>query len=92
MVKFLLVYLAITNMISYFLMYYDKACAKSKQWRVPEKILFQVVLAGGGIGGTLGMFRFRHKTNHIHFRYGFPAIAIMQIALILVACIHCLKS
>ena len=36
---------------------------------------------GGGVGGTLGMFVFHHKTRHWYFRYGFPLIAIAQLAL-----------
>ena len=64
-------------------MYYDKECAKSNQWRIPEKLLFEIALIGGGIGGTLGMFRFRHKTKHTHFRYGFPIIAVVEGFLLL---------
>lgn len=35
----------------------------------------------GGIGGTAGMFFFRHKTKHWYFRIGFPALAVLQVAL-----------
>ena len=38
------------------------------------------VLLGGGVGGILGMKTFRHKTKHWYFRYGFPAILILEIA------------
>ena len=35
---------------------------------------------GGAIGGTLGMYAFRHKTRHWYFALGFPAAALLQIA------------
>lgn len=73
--KFLLIYFIIINLVSFFLMYYDKLCAQSNSWRIPEKLLFQVALLGGGVGGTLGIYKFRHKTKHAKFRYGFPIIA-----------------
>ena len=59
----------------------DKRRAKRGAWRIPEKRLFLWALLGGGVGGTLGMFVFHHKTRHWYFRYGFPLIAIAQLAL-----------
>ena len=76
--KFLLAYVIAVNLIAYYLMFYDKECAKSGQWRVPEKLLFRIAAMGGSIGGTLGMFRFHHKTKHRYFRYGFPIIAVVE--------------
>ena len=35
---------------------------------------------GGGIGGTAGMFFFRHKTRHWYFRFFFPLLAVLQAA------------
>lgn len=49
--------------------------------RIPEKTLFLFTLLGGGIGGTLGMYVFHHKTRHWYFAVFFPLIAIAQIAL-----------
>ena len=48
--------------------------------RIPEKTLFLFVLLGGGIGGTAGMFVFRHKTKHWYFKLGFPAITVLEYA------------
>ncbi len=36
----------------------------------------------GGLGGTLGMNAFRHKTKHWYFKYGFPALLVVQIVLL----------
>lgn len=68
------------NVLAFLLMGIDKQRARRHLWRIPEKTLFLVVLLGGGIGGTLGMFFFRHKTKHWYFRLGFPAIAILEYA------------
>lgn len=76
--KFVLVYLVFVNLLSYFLMYYDKSCAKFGHWRIPERTLWGVAFAGGSMGGMLGMYRFRHKTKHLQFRYGFPIVAVME--------------
>lgn len=68
------------NILAFSLMGIDKRRARRHLWRIPEKTLFLVVLLGGGIGGTLGMFFFRHKTKHWYFRLGFPAISILEYA------------
>lgn len=60
----------------------DKHRAIHKQWRIPEKTLFFLAIIGGGVGATMGMQVFRHKTRHWYFKYGFPLIAIAQLALI----------
>ncbi|MBQ5341076.1 MAG: DUF1294 domain-containing protein, partial [Oscillospiraceae bacterium] len=45
-----------------------------------EKALFLLAAGGGSIGSIAGMFTFRHKTKHLSFRIGFPAILILQCA------------
>ena len=70
----------LVNLLAFLLMYIDKSSAKSGGWRIPEKQLFLAALLGGGVG----MYRFRHKTKHWYFRYGFPALAGLQTAAVLV--------
>ena len=60
----------------------DKLKAKAGAWRVPEKTLFLVTALFGGLGGTLGMYFFRHKTKHWYFKLGFPALLVVQIVLL----------
>lgn len=67
------------NILAYALMGIDKRRAKRHEWRIPEKTLFLFTLLGGGIGGTLGMWHFRHKTQHWYFRFGFPSLALIQV-------------
>ena len=62
----------------------DKRKAVKGAFRIPEATLFIVALIGGSIGSILGMYIFRHKTRHMLFVYGMPAILILQIALFLV--------
>ena len=73
--------LLLVNLNAFLLMRHDKRLAQKGQWRVPEKTLFLAALLMGGVGATFGMKKFRHKTKHLYFRYGFPLIAAVQIAL-----------
>ena len=70
------------NLFSFFLMRHDKQCAKKNRRRVPEKTLFLAAALFGGLGGTAGMFVFRHKTKHWYFRVFFPVLMILQTGII----------
>ena len=76
------VILVVMNLAAFALMGIDKAKAKAGAWRIPEKTLFLVTALFGGLGGTLGMTFFRHKTKHWYFKLGFPALLVVQIALL----------
>jgi uncharacterized membrane protein YsdA (DUF1294 family) len=78
--KYLLIYLLIINAVGFVLMLVDKFKAKKKLWRIPEATLMTVAAIGGSIGSLLGMYTFRHKTKHIKFTLGIPAILAVQIA------------
>jgi len=70
------------NLAAFLLIGYDKHLAQTGQWRIPEKTLFGFVLAGGGLGGCLGMRVFHHKTKKLKFRVGFPLIFIVEYGLL----------
>ena len=72
----------VMNSAAFVLMGIDKAKAKAGAWRIPEKTLFLVTALFGGLGGTLGMNVFRHKTKHWYFKYGFPALLVIQLAVL----------
>ncbi len=76
------VFLLVMNVLAFALMGIDKLKAKAGVWRVPEKTLFLVTALFGGLGGTLGMYFFRHKTKHWYFKFGFPALLVVQIVLL----------
>ena len=71
-------YVFVINMTGFAVMGIDKKRAVRGAWRISEASLFWVALAGGALGCTLGMHRFRHKTRHWYFRYGMPAIFLAQ--------------
>ena len=79
--KYFLLYLLLINAAAFLLMLVDKIKAKKNRWRIPERTLFGSALLGGSIGALLGMYTFRHKTKHLSFTLGMPAILIAQIAL-----------
>ena len=74
--------LLVLNLISFFLMRHDKQCAAKNRRRVPEKVLFLSAILFGALGGTLGMFAFRHKTKHWYFRVFFPLLLILQAGIL----------
>lgn len=79
----ILIYLVIVNLLAFFAMWWDKRRAQKGEWRISEAGLFGFVLLGGGIGGILGMYLFRHKTKKLRFTIGFPVILITEIILII---------
>ena len=70
------------NLISFFLMGHDKQCARKNRRRVPEKTLFLSALLFGALGGTLGMYVFRHKTKHWYFKVFFPLLVFLQAGIL----------
>lgn len=75
--------LVAANLVSFLLMKIDKDRARKNLRRIPEKTLFAAAGCFGALGGVLGMHLFRHKTKHWYFRLGFPAMLIVQIALLI---------
>ena len=78
----LLIYLAIINIMTFFLYGIDKWKAKRSKWRIEESTLLWWAAFGGSIGALLGMKTWHHKTLHKKFKYGVPAILIAQIVIV----------
>mgnify|MGYP001054173293 CR=1 FL=1 len=76
----LALYAIIVNIVGFAEMGVDKRRARKGAYRIPEANLFLTALAGGSIGCILGMYTFRHKTKHLSFVIGMPAILIVQLA------------
>lgn len=76
----------IMNICGFAVMGIDKKKAKAGKWRVPEATLFAFAVCLGGIGCTLGMYAFRHKTNHWYFKVFFPILAVVEVAAVAVGC------
>ena len=75
----LITYVIIINLIGFFIMGIDKYKARHRRWRVPEKTLFLIALLFGSIGILIGMYVFHHKTRHLSFAIGIPAILVIQL-------------
>lgn len=71
-------WLLLLSVILFAVMGRDKRLARARRRRVSEASLFLLALAGGALGGVLGMQIFRHKTQHTKFVLGFPALALLQ--------------
>ena len=81
--QYVLLLLAVMSLFLFVMMALDKGKARRGAWRISEKALFVFALLGGAIGGTAGMFLFRHKTKHWYFRFGFPLLAAAQLSLVI---------
>ncbi len=78
-IAWLLLYLLGINLLTLLLYGVDKHRARRGSWRISEKTLFVLPLLGGSAGALLGMRLFRHKTRHWYFRWGIPAILLLQL-------------
>jgi len=90
-----LVYLAVINVVTFFMYGIDKRRStsgrllptgrkktKMSKLRIRETTLLGLAVLGGSIGAWSGMKIWHHKTLHKKFKYGVPAIIIVQITLI----------
>ena len=79
----ILIYLLFINVVTFFVYGIDKYKAKHAKWRISEATLLLLAAIGGSVGAWCGMKVWRHKTMHKKFKYGVPAILILQVALAL---------
>ena len=79
--RFVWIYLAVVNVVTFFLFGIDKRKAKRSKWRIEEATLLWWAVAGGSVGALLGMKAWHHKTLHKKFKYGVPAILVAQLAI-----------
>lgn len=73
--------LAGVNLVTFLVYGIDKLKAKYGRWRIPESVLLGLAAAGGSVGAWLGMQVWHHKTQHVKFKYGVPAIFVAQVVL-----------
>ncbi len=76
----LTIWLLALNAIAYAVMASDKQKAKRNRRRVPERTLFTWAAVGGALGIWIAMSTKRHKTQHASFRFGIPALLVLNIA------------
>jgi len=73
----------IMNIAGLVIMWEDKKRAKKHEYRISERTLWMVALLGGAVGATAGMQLYRHKTKHTSFKIGFPALAVIELVLLI---------
>lgn len=81
MVRGVLLWFVLINIIAYVVMSEDKNKARARRERVPEKTLFLLAFMGGALGILIAMYRKRHKTKHASFRIGIPLLLLLNILL-----------
>jgi uncharacterized membrane protein YsdA (DUF1294 family) len=80
-VNYIIIYYLLISMISFTIMGIDKNRAKRGEWRIKEATLWWLAIAGGALGGFVGMKVYRHKTKHTSFMLGFPVIIMLHLFL-----------
>jgi len=81
LIKYLLYYLIIINVLSAVMCIYDKINAINGGWRVRERDLFLLCILGGSPVMYMTMRIIRHKTHHNRFMIGIPLIFLVQVGL-----------
>lgn len=79
-------YLFIINAVAFIVYGIDKLKARKDRWRISESTLLLLAFIGGSIGSWLGMKVWHHKTMHLKFKYGLPAIFLLQLAIAVYLC------
>ena len=78
----LILYLAGINLVTFAMFAWDKRSAIKGQWRIPEKTLLALALAGGSPGAIVAQQRLRHKTRKQPFRAHLILIAGLHVVLL----------
>ena len=79
--RIVIFYLLAINLLTFVTYGVDKWKARHNRWRVREAALLLLAALGGSIGALLAMRVFHHKTQHKKFRYGVPALLLVQLAI-----------
>ena len=74
-----LIYLALINIVTFFVFLWDKKAAEKGKDRVKIVTLLSLSFFGGSLGALGAMYLFRHKTNRIYFTLGVPVMVVTQI-------------
>lgn len=80
--QYVIIYLWLVNIAAFLLYGIDKRKAKKEQYRILEKVLLGIAVAGGSVGAFIGMRVFRHKTRKPKFYLGVPIIFLAQVGIV----------
>ena len=90
--RYLMYYLIVINITAWLMYGLDKWKAKSGAWRISERALLLVALAGGSVGALAGMMLFRHKTRKAKFVVGVPVMLVIHCVIVAVIVIELLRG
>ena len=62
-----ILYIVAVNIVAATLFSYDKFCAETHRWRIPEKVLHLLELMGGVAAVLVFMYALRHKNRKFSY-------------------------
>jgi uncharacterized membrane protein YsdA (DUF1294 family) len=77
-----LIYMALINGATFLAFFADKQAARGGRRRTRETRLLGMLLLGGVVGGWFGIYRVRHKSQHLSFHLIFGLASVLHITLI----------
>ena len=80
MLKIVIGWLLLVNLLTYFVYWLDKRRAKKGGRRVSERELLVWALVGGSPAAFYAMRKLRHKTKKTSFKLWFALVIIAQLA------------
>ena len=78
MLRLIIIYGIVTNLVTFAAYGIDKLRARRGGRRSPERILLIMSAIGGSMGAIVAMQWLRHKTQHAQFHYGVPAMLLIH--------------
>lgn len=87
LIKLVIVYIILINIITFILYGVDKYRAKHNQFRIPEATLLLSGYLGGAYGAVIGMQVWHHKTRKWKFRIAVP-VSVVFVTVVLLAGIY----
>lgn len=79
-----IIYLLAMNVLSFACLRSDKKRANFSRYKIGIRTFYILSALGGSLGVLIGMYHYRYLLEKPSFRYGVPAILILQVLLILV--------
>lgn len=61
----------------------NRATNGENENRVPESLLIKLGVFGGSIGGLIGIFHYRHKSQKNKFKFLFPSFLILHVSIVI---------
>ena len=75
-------YLIGINLTAFIVFGLDKGRARAGKWRVSERTLLLLSLAGGSLGALSAMLLFRHKTRKEKLAVGVPVMFVVHCVIV----------